>query len=183
MKNQKIIRNFFWKIFFDVKKSKFANRLKRALPKFRDDWSEVRGVTGRSKFVAASVGRAERQQCAGVPPPAWLNPAFLEVWGQRPYREGSARPVDEYRPSFKNSSWAPSWLQVRIFSRFVCIRFAFWAHLTPSCYFLRFLTMFLDFRLILGGFGRIWGRFLDDVWYHPGKLRFCKNCGFTMGKP
>ena len=49
-------------MFFVVKKSKFANRLKRALPKFRGDRSEVRGVNGRSKFVAASAGRAERKQ-------------------------------------------------------------------------------------------------------------------------
>ena len=47
---------------FGVKKSKFANHLKRALPKFRGDRSEVRGVTGRSKFVAASAGRAERKK-------------------------------------------------------------------------------------------------------------------------
>ena len=64
MKNRKKKRkktNFFPKKFFDVKKSKFANRLKRALPKFRGDRSEVRGVNGRSKFVAASAGRAERK--------------------------------------------------------------------------------------------------------------------------
>ena len=36
---------------FGVEKSKFANRLKRALPKFRGDRSEVRRVNGRSKFV------------------------------------------------------------------------------------------------------------------------------------
>ena len=35
---------------FGIKKSKVANRLKRALPKFRGDRSEVRGVTGRSKL-------------------------------------------------------------------------------------------------------------------------------------
>ena len=34
---------------------KFANRLKRTLPKFRGDRSEVRGVHGRSKFVGASA--------------------------------------------------------------------------------------------------------------------------------
>ena len=62
MKNRKKNIIFFRKIFFDVKKSKFANRPKRALPKFRGDRSEVRGVNGRSKFVAASAGRAERKQ-------------------------------------------------------------------------------------------------------------------------
>ena len=57
MKNEKKkLKNFPKKNFFGVEKSKFANRLKRALPKFRGDRSEVRGVTGRSKFVAASVG-------------------------------------------------------------------------------------------------------------------------------
>ena len=59
---EKKIRIFLRKKFFDVKKSKFANRLKRALPKFRRDRSEVRGVNGRSKFVAASAGRAERKK-------------------------------------------------------------------------------------------------------------------------
>ena len=49
-----------------VEKSKFANRLKRALPKFRGDRSEVRGVNGRSKFVAAFAGRAERKQLASA---------------------------------------------------------------------------------------------------------------------
>ena len=54
---------FFPKIFFvGVEKSKFANRLKRALPKFRGDRSQVRGVNGRSKFVAASAGFAKRKQ-------------------------------------------------------------------------------------------------------------------------
>ena len=40
---------------FGVKKSKFANRLKRALPKFRGDRSQVRGVNGRPKFAVAAV--------------------------------------------------------------------------------------------------------------------------------
>ena len=62
MKNEKKIWNFFPNIFFGVEKSKFANRLKRALPKFRGDRSGGRGVNGRSKFVAASAGRAERKQ-------------------------------------------------------------------------------------------------------------------------
>ena len=59
---RKKIWKFFRKKFFGVKKSKFANRLKRALPKFRGDRSQVRVVNGRSKFVAASAGRAERKQ-------------------------------------------------------------------------------------------------------------------------
>ena len=58
--------NCFPIIFFGVEKSKFANRLKRALPKFRGDRSEVRGVNGRSKFVAASAGRAERKSAASA---------------------------------------------------------------------------------------------------------------------
>ena len=40
-----------------VKKLKAANRPKRALPKFRADRSEVRGVNGRSKFAVAAVRR------------------------------------------------------------------------------------------------------------------------------
>ena len=62
MKNRKKIRIFFGKKIFVVKKSKVANRLKRALPKFRGDRSEVRGETERSKFDAASAGRAERKK-------------------------------------------------------------------------------------------------------------------------
>ena len=58
---QKKISKFFPMFFSSVKKSKFANRLKRALPKFRGDRREVRRVNGRSKFVAASAGRAERK--------------------------------------------------------------------------------------------------------------------------
>ena len=52
---EKKINFFFRKKVFDVKKSKFAHRLKRALPKFRGDRSEVRGVNGRSKFAVAAV--------------------------------------------------------------------------------------------------------------------------------
>ena len=62
--NREKMRNCFRKKIFGVEKSKFANRLKRALPKFRGDRSEVRGVNGRSKFVAASAGRAERKKFA-----------------------------------------------------------------------------------------------------------------------
>ena len=47
---------------FGVKKSKVANLPKRALPKFRADRSHVRGVNGRSKFVATSAGFAKRKQ-------------------------------------------------------------------------------------------------------------------------
>ena len=58
MKNEKKIENFSEnfseKKNFGVEKSKFANRLKRALPKFRGDRSQVRGVNGRSKF--GSIG-------------------------------------------------------------------------------------------------------------------------------
>ena len=73
MKNEKKSENFSEKKIFGVEKSKFANRLKRALPKFRGDRSGGRGVNGRSKFVAASAGRAERKQCAGVLPLRVLN--------------------------------------------------------------------------------------------------------------
>jgi len=38
---------FFRKNFLGVKKSKVANRLKRVLPKFRADRSDVRRVRGR----------------------------------------------------------------------------------------------------------------------------------------
>ena len=60
MKNRKKIRKIFRKKIFGVEKSKFANRLKRALPKFRGDRSEVRGVNGRSKFAVAAVRKVFR---------------------------------------------------------------------------------------------------------------------------
>ena len=47
--------NFAEIFFFGVEKSKVANLPKRALPKFRADRSQVRGVNGRSKFVVAAV--------------------------------------------------------------------------------------------------------------------------------
>ena len=65
MKNRKktIFQNLqiFPKNNFRRQPSKFADLPKCALPKFRGDRSEVRGVNGRSKFVAASAGRAERK--------------------------------------------------------------------------------------------------------------------------
>ena len=45
-----IFRKKFRKKFFDVEKSKVANRPKRVFPKFRADRSQVRGANGRSKF-------------------------------------------------------------------------------------------------------------------------------------
>ena len=55
MKNRSETENFaekknpilFFRLFFGVKKSKFANRPKRVLPKFRADPSHVRRVLGR----------------------------------------------------------------------------------------------------------------------------------------
>ena len=41
--------------FFGVETSKVTNLLKRALPKFRAEQSQVRGVNGRSKFFVAAV--------------------------------------------------------------------------------------------------------------------------------
>ena len=63
--------NFFPILFFcrRQKKSKFANRLKRALQKLRGDRSQVRGVNGHSKFeVAADVRWFVR---AGIPVPGY----------------------------------------------------------------------------------------------------------------
>ena len=45
MKNRKKIRFFFRNKFFGVKNSKFANLPKRALPKFRADWSQIQAET------------------------------------------------------------------------------------------------------------------------------------------
>ena len=49
-KKPQVFRTKVRKRFFDVKKSKVANRPKRVFPKFRADRSQVRGANGRSKF-------------------------------------------------------------------------------------------------------------------------------------
>ena len=46
-KPRKKARKNFRKQFSGVKKSKVANCLKRVFPKFRGDWSEVRGANGK----------------------------------------------------------------------------------------------------------------------------------------
>ena len=126
-------------------------------------FNEFPGELSRSRV---SVACAERKQCAGVPPPAWLNLAFLEVWGRRPYRVGFARPVELHRTF---SSWAPSWLQVRIFSQFVCIFFA-------RCLEVAF---FIVSRWFLNGFwegwGRFWGCFGDGFSHDFQKNKFLKK--------
>ena len=55
--DEKPQQKLFRKKKIGVKKSKFANRLKRALPKFRGDRSEVWGVNGHPKFAVAAVRR------------------------------------------------------------------------------------------------------------------------------
>ena len=122
--------------------------------------------------IAASAGRAERKQCAGVPPPAWLDPAFLEVWAEGPTERGSHVPsrAIELRRTF--SSWAPSWLQVRIFSQFVCIFFA-------RCFELRFLSFPDGFWMDFGRFGEDSGGVLEVVFHTIfKKLDFWKNSVF-----
>ena len=49
------MRKKFPKICFGFKKSKVANRPKRAFPKFRGDPSEVRGANGRETVVVAAA--------------------------------------------------------------------------------------------------------------------------------
>ena len=86
------------KQIFGVKNSKVANRLKRVFPKFRDDRSEVRGVNGRSKFVAASAGRAERKQFLN-----FLNIESIEHIEHNPYRSKAAQIINilkQVRPPY-----------------------------------------------------------------------------------
>ena len=67
--------------FFGAEKSKFANRLKRALPKFRADWSDARGDHGDSKFVDVKLPRRDSRSVTFKF--AWLTPELLEhfkVW-------------------------------------------------------------------------------------------------------
>ena len=148
-KNRIFFRFFFRKKIFGVEKSKFANRLKRALPKFRGDRSQVRRVNGRSKSVAASAGRAERKQCAGVPPPAWLNPAFLEVWAEGPTEWGSHGPPGAIELFILGAKLAPS-------SHFFAICLHFFRTMFRSCVFYRFPMVF---TWLLGGLGRVLGVF------------------------
>ena len=57
----------FADFFFGVEKSKVANLPKRALPKFRADRSQVRGVNGHSKFAVTAV------RSPTLPPPSSTN--------------------------------------------------------------------------------------------------------------
>ena len=87
-------------------------------------FSDATGVSTKMGPLRCLAPPRGASQYAGVPPPAWLDPAFLEVWAEGPTEWGSHGPPTaiEVRRTF--SSWAPSWLQVRIFSQFVCIFFA-----------------------------------------------------------
>ena len=89
-------------------------------------------------------------QCAGVPPPAWLNPAFLEVWGRRPYRVGFARPVEGHRTPSKSIELFHLGRQVG--SKFAFFRnlFAFFSHDASK---LRFLSFPDGFWMDFGRFG------------------------------
>ena len=119
-------------------------------------WKDLGKIFGRylgfRDPCAASPTRLA-SQCAGVPPPAWLNPVLLGSLGPkalqrgvRTSRRGLSTAVDGRRTF---SSWAPSWLQVRSFSRFVCIFFA-------RCFEVAF---FIVPRWFLNGFWEVWGRF------------------------
>ena len=50
-------------------------------------------------------------------------------------------------------------------------------------FFIDFFEFLLDFLWLGEGFGRILKGFFDDFLNHLGKMRFCKKCGFTVGKP
>ena len=120
-----------------------------------------RRIFAKTFAIAASAGRVERKQCAGVPPPAWLNPAFLEVWGRRPYRVGFTRPAESRRVTLlltHFSFWGPSWLQLRIFSQFVCIFFA-------RCFEVTFLSFPDGFKMDFGRFGEGSGGVLEVVFH------------------
>ena len=89
----------------------------------------------------------------GGPSPSVVKPRPSWKFGaEGPTERGPhvpSRAVEGYRPSFKNSSWAPSWLQVRIFSLFVCVFFA-------RCLEVAFFTVSPWFW---NGFWEVWGGF------------------------
>ena len=106
-----------------------------------------------SSVRLASAGCAKRKQYAGVPPPAWLDPAFLEVWGRRPYRVGFARPVEGHRSPSKffilGAKLAPS-------SHFFAICLHFFRTMLRSCVFYRFPMVRVDFGRFGEGSGGVW---------------------------
>ena len=87
------------------------------------------------RYLATPRGAS---QCAGVPPPAWLDPAFLEVWGRRPYRVGFARPVEGRRQAIGLALKIHLGRQVG--SKFAFFRnlFAFFSHDASKLRFLSF---------------------------------------------
>ena len=124
----------------------------------------------------ASAGCAKRKQCAGVPPPAWLDPAFLEVWGRRPYRVVSARPVEGHRtPSnffILGAKLAPS-------SHFFAICLRFLRAMFRSCVFYRFPMVW---AWILGGLGRLLGVFWKSFLTRFSKTSIFKKIAFSLEK-
>ena len=153
MKNQKKKRTFFRKKKYSVEKSKFANRLKRALPKFRGDRSEVRGINGRSKFVAASAERKRPMPFGGA----------KLLW------EGVAYPVGFRRVGTCFCNWGASWLQVGSKIAFFCVLFA-------RCFKIAFFSVF---RWFFNGFWEVWGGIWECFgkvfpWFFP-KMRFLKK--------
>ena len=118
---------------------------------------------------------AQKNARGSLPQRGWTW-SFLEVLRRRPYREGFARPVEGadgpstgYCPSFKNSSWAPSWLQVRICSQLVCI-------FRARCFEVAF---FIVSRWFWDGFWEVWRRFwgcFGGCFSHDfKKIEFCKK--------
>ena len=67
-----------------------------------------------------------------------------------------------------------------IFSQF---RRIFWLSWFILVCLMNFLWFGLDFSRFGEGFGRIWAWFFDYFLKYLGKWRFCKKCGFTVGKP
>ena len=119
------------------------------------------------RYLATPRGAS---QCAGVPPPAWLNPAFLEVWAEGPTEWGShgpSRAPELHRTPSKffilGAKFAPS-------SHFFAICLHFFRTMFRSCVFYRFLMVF---EWILEGLGKVLGVFWR--WFFT---RFSKNSIF-----
>ena len=83
-------------------------------------------------------------------------------------------------PSLLGGSWGHVGLFFRNFSNFFHI---FGLSSLMLVFFIVFFLFLLDFWWFGEGFGRILKRFFDDFLNYLGKMRFCKKCCFTVGKP
>ena len=120
----------------------------------------------------ASAGCAKRKQCAGVPPPAWLDPAFLEIWAEGPTEWGPHVPpgaIDLFH------------LGGQIGSKFAFFRnlFAFFSHDASKLRFYRFPMVL---KWILEGLGKVPGVFWRWFFTRFSKKSIFEKIAFPLEK-